>query len=78
MALLKLYKHSLTLCKGLDPKEKAPGDDLIPMAVATLVAAENATKTKVSHEGADTTVEQQMRLQKRMLQVCNAVCDCIS
>lgn len=37
--LLKLYEHSLSLCKGLDPKEKAPGDDLIPLAVASLMAA---------------------------------------
>ena len=78
MALLKLYKHSLTLCKGLDPKEKAPGDELIPMAVATLMAAKNATETKVLHEGSDTAVEQQMGLQKRVLQVCNTVCYCIS
>ena len=44
--LLKLYQHSLSLCKGLDTKEKAPGDDLIPLAVASLMAARNLDRAE--------------------------------
>ena len=76
VALLRLYKHSLTLCKGLDPKEKAPGDDLIPMAVATLMAAKNASESNVPHEVSKNARDPQRGLQKRMLQVCTDICYC--
>lgn len=70
-SLLRLYKHSLTLCKGLDPKEKAPGDDLIPLAASALMAARNLDIAEARlANGSLLTVTQQQRLtQKRMLQV---------
>lgn len=81
IALLKLYKHSLTLCKGLDPKEKAPGDDLVPLAAASLIAARDldVAEAKASHTQSDTAAQQQRILQKRMLQVCIAAvcCTCL-
>ena len=65
--LLKLYKHSLSLCKGLDPKEKAPGDDLIPLAVASLMAATNLDMAR-STDAASAGLHGRLG-QKRMLQV---------
>ena len=65
--LLKLYKHSLSLCKGLDPKEKAPGDDLIPLAVASLMAARNLDVAG-STDSESAGVRDRL-VQKRMLQV---------
>lgn len=69
--LLKLYQHSLTLCKGLDPKEKAPGDDLIPLAASTLMAAGSldVAEAKASAEGSKTAAELQRIMQRRVLQV---------
>ena len=65
--LLKLYQYSLSLCKGLDPKEKAPGDDLIPLAVSSLMAARNldmaGSTTSTSASLCDTLV------QNRIMQV---------
>ena len=72
LELLSLYKHSLTLCRRLDPKEKAPGDDLIPMAVAALMAARNldAAGSSGSNSGGPGGDSQQQRLvQRRILQV---------
>lgn len=70
--LLKLYKHSLTLCKGLDPKEKAPGDDLIPLAAATLISikALDFAEAKASALWPVGGVNAQKLLQKHMVQVC--------
>jgi len=69
--LLTLYKHSLTLCQGLDPKEKAPGDDLIPLAVASLMAARNLDMAGIidSESGGEPGTEQQKLMQRRILQV---------
>ena len=71
LELLTLYKHSLTLCQGLDPKEKAPGDDLIPLAVASLMAARNLDTAEGldSKSGGDSGTEQQKLMQRRILQV---------
>ncbi len=71
LELLTLYKHSLTLCQGLDPKEKAPGDDLIPLAVASLMAARNLDMAEGldSKSGGDSGTEQQKLMQRRILQV---------
>ena len=71
LEVLTLYKHSLTLCQGLDPKEKAPGDDLIPLAVAFLMAARNldmAADVK-SPGGGNSNIQQQKLVQRRILQV---------
>lgn len=79
LELLTLYKHSLTLCQGLDPKEKAPGDDLIPLALATLMAARNldmTTNSKSCH-GENSNVEQQKLVQRRILQVLQIVLACL-
>ncbi|KAL3136699.1 hypothetical protein ABBQ38_005934 [Trebouxia sp. C0009 RCD-2024] len=73
MALLGLYKHSLSLCKGLDPKEKAPGDDLIPLAVASFMAARNLD-TVHSRDAASADAHHRL-VQKHMMQallVCEA------
>ena len=69
--LLKLYKHSLTLCKGLDPKEKAPGDDLIPLAAATLISTKalDVAAAEASDTQPASAVNAQKLLQKRMIQV---------
>lgn len=67
MALLGLYKHSLSLCKGLDPKEKAPGDDLIPLAVASFMAARNLD-TVHSRDAASADAHHRL-VQKHMMQV---------
>lgn len=72
--LLILYKHSLTLCKGLDPKEKAPGDDLIPLAVASLMAARNLDVA--AGAGSDSGNERDRAVQKRILQVGHSVVQC--
>lgn len=77
LELLTLYKHSLTLCRGLDPKEKAPGDDLIPLAVASLMAARNLDMAggMDSKAGGEISTEQQKVMQRRILQallVCEA------
>ncbi len=71
LELLTLYKHSLTLCQGLDPKEKAPGDDLIPLAVSSLMAARNLDTAERldSKSGGDSGTEQQNLMQRRILQV---------
>ncbi len=71
LELLTLYKHNLTLCQGLDPKEKAPVDDLIPLAVASLMAARNINMAGRidSESGAETGTEQQKLMQRRILQV---------
>lgn len=76
LKLLTLYKHSLTLCQGLDPKEKAPGDDLIPLAVASLMAARSLSSAKEarSNFGSKLNGEQQKLVQKRILQVLSASC----
>ena len=65
--LLKLYKHSLSLCKGLDPKEKAPGDDLIPLAVASLMSARNLDMA--GSTGSTLAGLRDRLVQKRILQV---------
>ncbi|DBA84768.1 TPA: hypothetical protein ACH3X1_005807 [Trebouxia sp. C0004] len=77
LELLTLYKHSLTLCPGLDPKEKAPGDDLIPLAVASLMAARHLDMAGRldSKSGGASSTEQQKLMQRRILQallVCEA------
>ncbi|DBA69455.1 TPA: hypothetical protein ACH3X2_012800 [Trebouxia sp. C0005] len=77
LELFTLYKPSLTLCQGLDPKEKAPGDDLIPLAVASLMAARNPDMVGGldSESGGKTGTEQQKLMQRRILQallVCEA------
>lgn len=67
MVLLRLYKHSLSLCKGLDPKEKAPGDDLIPLAVSSLMAARHLD---MAPSTASASAANHDRLvQKRIIQV---------
>ena len=73
--LFILYKHSLSLCKGLDPKEKAPGDDLISIAVASLMAARNLDQAEVasSQDGGQSSMELERLVQKRMLQVCSCI-----
>ena len=65
--LLKLYQHSLSLCKGLDPKEKAPGDDLIPLAVASLMAARKSDRAEST--GSASTDLRNRLIQKRIMQV---------
>ncbi|KAL3145468.1 hypothetical protein ABBQ32_003295 [Trebouxia sp. C0010 RCD-2024] len=73
MTLVRLYKHSLALCKGLDPKEKAPGDDLIPLAVASFMAARNLD-TVQSRDAASAAAHDRL-VQKHMMQallVCEA------
>ena len=69
--LFTLYKHSLSLCKGLDPKEKAPGDDLVPIAVASLMAARNLDLAELaSTQGdEDSRMAAERVVQRRMLQV---------
>lgn len=67
MTLVRLYKHSLALCKGLDPKEKAPGDDLIPLAVASFMAARNLD-TVQSRDAASAAAHDRL-VQKHMMQV---------
>ena len=62
--LVKLYKHSLSLCKGLDPKEKGPGDDLIPLAVASLMAARH-----LDMAGSTDSASAGRIVQKQMIQV---------
>ena len=37
--LARLYADALPLCEGLDDKDRGPADELIPLAVAALVAA---------------------------------------
>ena len=71
LELLTLYKHSVTLCQGLDPKEKAPGDDLIPLAVASLMAARNLDMAGrvESESGGKIGTDQQNLMQRRILQV---------
>jgi len=71
LELLTLYKHSLTLCQGLDPKEKAPGDDLIPLAAASLMAARNLDMAgRVdTKSGGEIGPEPQKLMQRRILQV---------
>ena len=66
--LLKLYKHSLSLCKGLDPKEKAPGDDLIPLAVASLMAARKLDMAGSTSIGTSAGLGDRL-VEKRMMQV---------
>ena len=71
LELFALYKHSLSLCKGLDPKEKAPGDDLIPLAVSSLMAARHLNESDDAGEAvdADDISTHHRRAQKRILQV---------
>lgn len=73
--LLKLYKHSLSLCKGLDPKEKAPGDDLIPLAVASLMAARHlgmVGSTESASAGVCERIVQTRMIQVTMIRPVNA------
>ena len=68
MAMVRLYKHSLSLCKGLDPKEKAPGDDLIPLAVASFMAARHLDMAPSRDQGASAAAHDRL-IQKHMMQV---------
>lgn len=38
-AIVRLFQSSLPLSKGIDEKDRGPADDVIPLAVASLLAA---------------------------------------